>query len=767
MFERRLRILLCLVSAMALLLAGRLVHVQVLRHDYWTGQAELTLRRTTLLQTTRGAILDARGRPLAFDAPCMDAAVDYRAVLPEPDEVWVNRHALRRVRDMPAEQFSALPRERRIEILKQERLAVRADIIQMWRTLARISDRTDAEMDELRLDIVRKVQLRKRFIWYRNWQSALAEAEQRTAEPWYRSWLVDASSRQPELDRFEVTVSEEEEPHVVLPNLSTDAYNYLAKRLDQSPGLVLQASKYRSFPQRDLASHVIGNLARVSREDLEQDPIADDERRRYQLNDLTGKRGVEWLCEPILRGARGRIERSLVGEGRLLSSEEPEAGRDVQLSIDLDLQRDVQRLFATARAPNPDRTFDTLPMHGAAVLIDVRSGRILAMVSTPTYDLERFEESYERLRRDTVNLPLLNRATQVVVEPGSTVKPIVGLGAITDGHFRRDETLECTGYLTIGGRRYRFGRCWVASQFAHILGENGVAHHPIPSEAPHPTGFLAFPDALERSCNPFFEVLADRMGLDGLAGWMDRFGLGRRVGIGLSEATGYTPADFAGPAHLRRSTTWLGGMGQGHIGASVLQMANVAATLARNGVWMRPTLLDPEVIAELRRLGRYSTEGSDRVDLGLDPVALAQARQGMVAVVASRAGTGTAMRVRGLKVAGKTGSAQAGKLMVQLLDDRGEPLRDDAGRPQRRELAISTRERPNPEAPWYRGTGADGRNLAHAWVIGYAPADDPVIAFAVLVEYGGAGGASAGALASQALEACIRHGYLRADGPAR
>src|SRR5690606_29717684 len=147
--------------------------------------------------------------------------------------------------------------------------------------------------------------------------------------------------------------------------------------------------------------------------------------------------------------------------------------------------------------------------------------------------------------------------------PGSTVKPIVGLGAISDGLIGAHGTIECTGYLVLDGRTYRVGRCWVASKFASLLGERGVAHHPIPWSDAHPTGHLTYSDALQRSCNVYFETLADKMGLEGLSKWYRQFGLGMPVGIGIPESSGRLPDSFRGPADVRRSATWFAGIGQG------------------------------------------------------------------------------------------------------------------------------------------------------------------------------------------------------------
>jgi penicillin-binding protein 2 len=384
-------------------------------------------------------------------------------------------------------------------------------------------------------------------------------------------------------------------------------------------------------------------------------------------------------------------------------------------------------------------------MHGAAVVIDVPTGQVRALVSNPTFDVNHFDALYPALVKDYKEQPLLNRATLAMLEPGSTIKPLVGLAAVGAGVARVDDTVECTGYLVIDGRQRKEGRCWVASKFGHLL--SNVAHHPTPYTAPHPTGFLTFADAIERSCNVYFETMADRMKIDALGQWMKQFGLGEITGIGLPEVTGRIPLREKVPTNVR-SATWFSGIGQSQVLATPLQMANVAATIARRGVWVRPHLRTNE------------SNDAERRDLHLDPGALEMAFGGMINVVHGAAGTGKIKHPDGVVVAGKTGTAQAAKFNIIEYDEKGKPKRDENGKILRAFPKPSTPTEPNPEMPWYRGSGNSGNELGHAWFIGFAPAVNPKIAFAVLVEYGGSGGKDAGPVASAILEAAVEHKYI-------
>lgn len=783
MFERRLKIFLSILFVFTIALALRAVQVQVIDHGYWDGQAAETMKRSQLTETTRGSILDFRGRPVAVDLACIDAGVDYRAVLEVPDEAWVKSRALDRLIHRLGDGYRRAESGAKKQMLANEIKSVKADIQIMWLTLAKVSGKSIEEIDNIRREIVQKVEMRRRYIWYRKYQLARSEHTNRPPSPQWYGWLIDDAQPPPQIDSFIDDVAEQTQAHVILRAIDTNTNNFLGKNIEKYPGLVLRASKHRVYPYNDAACHVLGHLSRVNREDLRADPnVGGDELRKYYPNDLIGRTGIEALGEPMLRGSRGSDEQ-IIGEEKIINTLAAVPGRDVRMTIDIELQAQIQMSFERARTTNPDGTVDIHPMHGAAVVIDIPTGQVRALVSYPTFDPNQFEEKYAELSKDEINRPLMNRATQAQLEPGSTVKPVVGLCAITQGLFGANDKIECTGYLILNGKKlHDTGRCWVASKFEQQLGGR-VAHHPIPWDAPHPDGFLTFADALERSCNVYFETLADRMKIKGLAEGFSKFGLGRPTGIGIAEASGRLPILDAGPIWRRSSAAWMAGIGQGQILATPIQMGNVAATIARNGVWMRPQLMEAGIGGEETRInggargsagGAPGSENSgnltfnsqlqtpDRVDLHLSPPALAAAREGMIRVVNNRAGTAWSanLRRKDVLIAGKTGTAQAAKFTVPLRDENNRHVRDEKGRLQYRVLQPGTKEHPNPQAPWYRGTGAKEEKLDHAWFIGFAPAENPRIAFAVMVEYGGSGGNVGASITHDVIEACVEHGYL-------
>jgi penicillin-binding protein 2 len=730
MFHRRLRlVLICLLLGAAVLVL-RAAQVQIVQRDRWADLATEEVERRSYFPAPRGRILDSLGRVLAEDRPTHDVVVDFRVVREPVDERWLAVRSRARARRLP--EWPSTSRSQRPAVIEAERAKLLAQIESMWRVLADVSGRSRAEIDSIRRAVVDRVETRRQAVWTARFERALAEFEQQPR----RSWLVRAiigEAPPPTIEQFSEPIGDELASHAILLGVSMDVYNRLKLLEDELPGLSLRPAIRRTYPMGDVASHVIGHLGAVSREDLESDPHADDERLRYRSSDQIGRSGIERIHESALRGKRGAVVQTRSTDPADVTAAEP--GHDVRLSIDAELQQDIAVAFERVEIANPDRSIETLPMTGAAVVIDVATNRVLAIVSVPGFDLNRFEEFYAQLMLDDLNRPMMNRATQDAVSPGSTVKPLVGIAGVAAGVVTSGERIECTGYPVFGGRRYDQPRCWTMSL-------RGVSHHKTPWAAPHPDGFLDLQDAVERSCNIYFEVVGDRLGWSGLGEWMSRFGLGRETGVGLDEAGGSIPRD----AETTRSEKWYASIGQGATTATPIQLANLAATLARGGLWMTPVLSDATV--------------QQRIDLRLPADAIAAVQRGMWSVVNSPAGTGDRMRRDDVILAAKTGSATVGPIRMARRDARGRLVPDDQGRPVYITVPFGSRANPNRDAPWYRASNAEGTRGTHGWAIGYAPADQPRIAFAVLVHYGGSGNVSAGSVVRQLIDACIEHSYL-------
>jgi penicillin-binding protein 2 len=788
MFERRLKIFLSIIFALAALMVLRAIQLQMFQRARWQAKAEEAMRHWTLVDTPRGRIVDRNSEPIAYDDACIDAAVDYRAIILDPE--WIKSQARQRLKARGEPLAAGMTRE---QVLADEIERVKADIDAMWALLARVSGKSVEQIEETRQEIMRRVLLLRRNAWYRRYAKTTGKEG---PSPWYRRWLVDARTDDPDqqhdaaLDAAAITVDEQLQAHVVLAEIDNDVQNALGKKLPDCPGLQLRESTHRKYDPTAavVACHLLGHLMPVDEQTVKSESnAASDPFRKYLPRDLIGRAGLEGLAEPILRGTKGQLLRSL-GNRTPIESIKPVPGGNVMASIDIRLQADVLKLFKEVSTTNRDNAQEILhELHGAAVVLDVRTNEVLVMASYPTFDMNRFDADYAKLAADEINSPLLNRATLGQHEPGSTVKTIIGSVGISTDVVRYNEGIECTGYLIVQDRRTGqmirmrgTNRCWIASQYSgdpHVP----IAHHQVPYKAPHkgrygnPDGSLVVADALERSCNVFFESVADRMHLVGVTEALSRFGLGQRTGIGIPEATGRIPklTPLAPGARYEsefdRHMAWLAGIGQGQVLATPLQMANVASSLARGGIWMRPRLLTGASAAAI-----YKRLPDDPRDLKLTKLALSSVKEGMVNVVHGDAGTGKEPDKLGILVAAKTGSAQASKFSIPLRDPAGHELREPdehgvegKGRILRRVFEPGTKERPS-ELPWYyQGVGIDGEHLAHAWFIGYAPADNPKIAFCVFVEYGGSGGQVAGAIARDVIAACIQHGYLQPGNPSK
>lgn len=771
MFERRLKMFLgILLSVMSVLLL-RAVHLQIITRSTWSQAAEDFKKRPVLVETTRGRLLDHKGHELAVDEACMDACVDFRAI--SRNEKWMRDVAKARVQNDHPDEYKKADKATRQQMLDDEFAKVRRDIDAMFDLLASETGEKPERVDETCRQIGLRVEMRSRLRQYRRYLAAHEEHVKDGDAPWYRRWLIEGGKDGPQVDAFEDVEDEEISVHPVVRNISPDAYLRLARVTPRCPGLVLRPGTHRRYPYAFAGSHVIGMLTSVTREDMMADPnLVVDPLREYSFTDFIGRAGLEGLCEPTLRGARGRVLRPPGGEDQIETA--PIAGKDVRTTIDIDLQDQIQKMFANMEVPSEQagdgdkRTFK-VAMHGAAVVIDIKTSAVRALTSYPDYDANTLSENYESLAIDTHNAPLMNRATQSQLEPGSTVKPIVGIGAITQGitvpawgAVNTHTGIECTGYLVINGRKLTNGRCWVASKLGQQL--NGhVAHHPVPWESPHKgvhgnaNGFLCFGDALERSCNVYFETVADALGVQGLTYWYDQFGLGRETGLGIAESRGALPNSRP---ENDPSIAWFSGIGQVGVRGTPVQMANVAATIARDGIWMRPKLVDGDGIALAPTTTRSGEPVPDRVDLKLSKEALAAARDGMERVVNSLGGTGRHGQMKEFIVAGKTGTAQAAPIRDPVLDAEGKIQFDEKGNRISVLRPLATADHPT-DTPWYRGWGPSGTDYNHAWFIGYAPANDPQIAFAVMVQYGGSGGALAAQTSTKILTACIEHGLIK------
>jgi penicillin-binding protein 2 len=456
------------------------------------------------------------------------------------------------------------------------------------------------------------------------------------------------------------------------------------------PGVSIQVQPRRTYPHGPLASHLLGYVGEASDREL-----ADDPSRR--LGDIIGKGGLERVWDDELRGTAGgqQVEVDALGRRVRVLEEVPDVpGDTLVLTIDRDLQEFAEQAMGDHR--------------GALVALDPRNGEILAMVSKPAYDPNLFARGIRTAEwRELVDdpwHPLNNRATQGTFAPGSIFKVAVAAGLLAAHVVDPHAHVFCPGGMQFGNRWFR---CWNKS------GHGSVDLH---------TGIM-------QSCDVYFYTSGQRLGIERLAEYVRRFGLGFPTGVALPhEASGIIPDGEW--KRKRFDAPWYPGetlsvaIGQGYVTVTPLQMATVAATIANGGTRYRPQYVKRVEAPDgtVRREMQPEVLGFADVDKSV----LDEVRSGMEAVVMNERGTGKKARVQGITVAGKTGTAQ----VVSLSEASGK--------------------------------GGRERTRDHAWFISYAPAEAPTIAVACLIEHAGGGG---GAIAAPIVGQVLDHYFHRTVGP--
>ncbi|MBC8453756.1 penicillin-binding protein 2 [PVC group bacterium] len=380
------------------------------------------------------------------------------------------------------------------------------------------------------------------------------------------------------------------------------------------PGVDIYVEPIRVYPFTNMAPHLIGYVGRADLLTEEEDPY------HYYLPEMIGKDGIERAMDTRLRGeAGGRLIRVDASgfKYKEKGGKTPRAGNDISLAIDVRIQQMAEEVLGNKC--------------GAAVVMNPQNGDILALASSPLYDRNALKshKAWQSILNDP-QLPLINRALAGEYPPGSTFKPVIALTALQNGTISSQSKYNCLSYYQIGNRKIN---CW--SKRGH--------------------GSIAVRKALEQSCNPFFCDLGYSCGYEAIWHMADAFGFGRRTGIELfGERKGLLPDDEW--KQRTRSDGWRGGdtcnvsIGQGFLLVTPLQMAVHASTLANSGRVYRP------------RLVLDSTPKSELVNqLSLSVSDLRIVRGGMYDVVHAEHGTGKRVKIPGVKMAAKTGTAQYGR----------------------------------------------------------------------------------------------------------
>jgi len=417
--------------------------------------------------------------------------------------------------------------------------------------------------------------------------------------------------------------NEPEYEALVIKNGLTEAeVAFVEAHHQELPELELVRSQRRLYPAGGFASHLLGYVGEVSEDELNQPEFAN-----YNPGAVVGKAGIERQYNDLLTGLDGQRQVIVDSRGRergVVGIKEAKPGTSIRLTIDLDLQ-------AAAELAMQGRT-------GAVVAIDPRSGEVLTLVSAPNYDPNKFAgrisaADWKELVSNPDN-PLLNRAIQAQLAPGSTFKPFVALAGLESDAIDENFSVRCGGGASFYGRYFR---CWVKTGHGSVSLHNGIVH----------------------SCDTYFYNVGNKTGIDTIAEYGEAAGFGQRTGIDLpNEEPGVMPSSKWKLRNFRQK--WYAGetisvaIGQGALTATPLQIAEAYAGLLEGGVWHRPHLIPWD---EMRAM-RPSFKPPEPRRTALDPDHVAKIAAGLWGVVNEGGGTGVRAQIPGYDVIGKTGSAQ-------------------------------------------------------------------------------------------------------------
>jgi penicillin-binding protein 2 len=477
-------------------------------------------------------------------------------------------------------------------------------------------------------------------------------------------------------------------PILIKANMPRDELVLVETNLFNLPGIMIQVRPQRHYIYGAFGSHVIGYLGEISEAELNSG--------KYPANksgDFIGKFGVEGRCQKYLNGSRGgeQVEVDAAGRRlRVISRQAPIPGYNVSLTLDKDLQILAEEQLGEKK--------------GAIVALDPKNGEILAMASRPAFDPNLFVGGIGKAEWNEIlyseDHPLQNRAASGQYPPGSVFKIVVALAGLEEGILDPQEETVCYGRIRVGRRLYN---CW----------------------RKHGHGKVNLHKALVESCDVYFYRLGRRLGVDKIAHYANLLGLGQRSGFGLGfERAGLIPTT---QWKLDRwGVPWQAGetlstaIGQSFVLVTPLQMVRMVAAVFNGG-----RLYEPQII---RWIGKddervYTSKPKLTAEVKLRPENVALVKEGLIGVVEEPHGTGGRSRVKGVTVAGKTGTAQ----VVNLETEKAFESEDEI-----------------PE-----------EFKDHAWFVAVAPVEDPQLALAIVVEHGGHGGSAAAPIAREMISAYL------------
>ncbi|MBK3776350.1 penicillin-binding protein 2 [Azospirillum sp. YIM DDC1] len=484
-------------------------------------------------------------------------------------------------------------------------------------------------------------------------------------------------------------------PVTVRENLTWEQVATIEMNTPDLPGVAIEVGEIRHYPEAEATAHILGYVGAVSEAELNGDPVLSLPGFRI------GKAGMEKYHEKALRGTAGTSQLEVNAVGRVireLSRDEGQPGREVQLTIDIGLQKFVQQRLSQE-------------VSASCVVMDVHTGGIYALCSHPSYDPNQFTmgisaELWEELLSNQAT-PLNNKAVAGQYPPGSTFKPVVALAALESGLISRNHTVFCPGHMDLGDHRFH---CW--------------------KKGGH--GTVDVVGALRHSCDVWFYDVSRRIGIDRIAEMAHRFDMGQLTGLDLPhERPGLIPSiDWKKGALGKpwaQGETLIAAIGQGYVLSTPMQLVAMTARLANGGFAVKPHLT--------KQIKAMSGEQTSWPPIGVKKENLDLVLRGLYEVTNAPNGTAYKSRITepGYEMAGKTGSAQVRRITM---------------------AERSTGVKKNEDLPW--------RERDHALFISYAPVSSPRYACAVFVEHGGGGSTAAAPIARDILLECQKRDPGRA-----
>ncbi len=628
MHNKRLKILIIIFAAMITVCVLRLTHIQLSPGELWQRQIQnFKAGSYKKLPALRGTIYDRNGQIVACDEAQFSVCINYQLA----------RLADRRFYEQQLfEQQKIHGRDYSIEKLKSkysEDITKLRKIIYKCAAFEQVSAKTIAERIQKQIND-RIWKLRTYIGFKRKYPNETFEPDRLTDKQ-----LVELAG---DVDLAEMY---SDWPLIYLEN-DDELIAAQLSFIDIEGVKILPQSK-RSYKFGSVAAQLVGWVRPFQRQDTE---LFDDELRQYLDGDMSGIRGVEYVCEKRLRGKRGQVQYNIDGE--VLYRDDMLGGEDLYLTVDFVLQEKIEKLLRNC-AFNLNCQKPTV-----AVVIDVRSSEILAAVSLPGFDLNDARTEYGSLAGDA-NRPLINRAFNKHYPPGSTAKPIVLLAAMEEGFADSQRVISCPSHRPAKG----WPRCW-RERTLHSGHDEQFAYD----------GLNNAKNAIKGSCNIYFSRLANELEPGVLQSWLYRLGFGRKLlngnlpsGCGREFLEGTGLISSSRPTHsadiseelppIEKSELRYFGIGQGSFQTTVLQAANAMAAIGRDGIFAYPKIfLDKG----------NSNQNNESVSLDLKPTTIEAIRAGMKAVVSEPGGTANRafqsaladFNAKGITVFGKTGSTE-------------------------------------------------------------------------------------------------------------